>query len=165
MHWLGLFRRTLALAASGFLLPALMAQADLVSAGGDGASGGNSISFSLGQAFAAVTDAADGSVYQGVQQPYELFVVSLDREPGPELALRLFPNPTAGWLVLEYPEHLPVEQGWRYELRDIRGRSLDARDLAGPRTEILMMHQPPGAYVLSVFRQQERLQSFQVIKQ
>lgn len=165
MHWFGLLRQTLALAASGFLLPALMAQADLVSAGGNGSFGSHAVSFTLGQAFAAVVDAETGSVYQGVQQPYELFVVALDREPGADFSLRVFPNPTAGWLVLELPEPFSAEEELRYVLQDIQGRALDVRDFTGSHTEILMQHHPPGAYVLSVFRNHRFLQSFQVIKQ
>jgi hypothetical protein len=164
MHHFGLFRQTLVLAACGFLLPALMAQADMVSAGGNGASAGNSVSFTLGQSFAAVSDTEDGSVYQGVQQPYELFAVSIERDASSKLQVRLFPNPASDRLLLELAG-VETPLGLQYTLYDLQGRQLDERTLAGPLTEISLGYQPPGAYLLRLRQGDHLIETFRIIKQ
>jgi hypothetical protein len=164
MRRFGFFRQVLTLSASVLLVHAARAQADMTAGGGDASSGNHTLSFTLGQSFAHVHDDETGSVYQGVQQPYELFVVSLHRAADEALQVRLFPNPTAGWLLLELPPtELPADL--RYVLHDMQGRPLDDRPVTGPMTEISLLHQPPGTYVLTLLQAERRVQSFQILKQ
>lgn len=157
-------RQVLLLGALSVSLCAARAQADLSAAGGDTSSGDHALSFTIGQAFAQVYDDPAGSVYHGVQQPYELFVVSVQQHTDRDWQVRLFPNPTSGWLLLEIRE-TELPSGLRYVLQDLHGRPLDARVLAGPTTEISLLHQPPGTYFLSLFQDDLRVQSFQIQKQ
>ena len=61
-------------------LPEAYAQQGIPSSGGNAASAGGSVSFSIGQVFFHAQNAANGSIVQGVQQPYEISVVTENKD-------------------------------------------------------------------------------------
>ena len=85
----------------------LYAQTDFVGSGGSVETPAGSVSFTVGQSFSQVTDMAQGAVYEGVQQPFELFVVSIFSGPAQTLHARVFPNPASTDLNIQ----LETEQG------------------------------------------------------
>ena len=80
--------------ATAFLCVSLYSQSNTVSAGGDADGDNGSISYSIGQVVYTSAQGSNGNVNQGVQQPYDVGVVTGIEEAG--INLSVFTNPTSG---------------------------------------------------------------------
>ncbi len=90
-----------ALLMFGFGLTVLHTQESIPASGGDVSGSGGSASYSIGQVFYSTHTGADGSVSEGVQQPYEISVVtSVVEAEGIDLVVSAFPNPVTDHLIL-----------------------------------------------------------------
>lgn len=146
-----------------FLPATLMAQEAVLSSGGDVQNSSGSISYSIGQIAYQQFDGNGKSLAEGVQQPYEISVVSniasLSYE---DIQLEVFPNPTSGLLQLHIREHFTSEIS--YKLLDMKGRELKAASLEDNTAYIQMGNLPEAAYLLQVFIQKKPVRTFQIIK-
>jgi len=82
----------------------LLAQQTVSSAGGNAATGGGgTVSYTVGQvAYTTITNGVNGSVAQGVQQPYEISVVTaLEEANDISLEFSVYPNPFTDYLILK----------------------------------------------------------------
>ncbi len=147
----------------GLGLTGLQAQQAIPSAGGDAFGSGGSASYSFGQVAFYTHGGATGMEAQGVQQPYEIFVVlGLDHASGINLSLTAYPNPTTDFLNLrvEYDTHPDLS----YQLFDINGKLLDNRPIKGNETSIAMSHYSSGTYLIKVIQNNQEVKSFKIIK-
>lgn len=150
------------LCSIGFTLPSY-AQQGIVSGGGDGSSAGGNISVSIGQTFYTATTNAS----HGVQQPYEIFVVSsIESAQHISLSVKVFPNPTTHYLFLalnpsDSKNNLPTE----YMLFDIGGRLLAMGSIVSNETRIQMGSYASGTYILKVVSNRKEVKTFKIIKQ
>ena len=147
----------------GLGLTGLQAQQAIPSTGGDASGSGGSASYSIGQVVYTTNGAATGVEAQGVQQPYEIFVVlGLDHVSGINLSLAAYPNPTTDFLNLrvEYETNPDLS----YQLFDINGKLLDNRPIEGNETAIAMSHYVSGTYLLKVIKNNQVVKSFKIIK-
>ena len=64
----------------GFGLTGLQAQTSVNAIGGDATGSGGSVSYSVGQVVYTTNKGTNGSVVEGVQQPYEILVVTAIKE-------------------------------------------------------------------------------------
>ncbi len=77
------------------------AQTTINTAGGDGSGSGGSVSFSVGQPIYQTRTGTNGSAAEGVQQPYEISVLSSSDEAlGINIVVQAYPNPTADFLTI-----------------------------------------------------------------
>lgn len=74
------------------------AQETIDASGGDAQSGSGSVAYSIGQITTSY-QTGNGSVNQGVQQPYEFFEV-VGTEELDQLSFSVYPNPTEGILFI-----------------------------------------------------------------
>jgi len=82
-------------------LAELKAQEVLPSAGGDASGAGGSVCYTVGQVVYTTSTGTIGSVSAGVQQPYEISVVTgLKHDIGIKLECNAYPNPTTDFLIL-----------------------------------------------------------------
>jgi len=82
-----------------FSASSAMAQQGIVSGGGEGSGTGGSVSATCGQVFYSSTQ----GVSQGLQQPYEIFVVSsIESAQHISLSVKAYPNPTTDYLILAF---------------------------------------------------------------
>jgi hypothetical protein len=82
--------------------PQLKAQHTISSAGGELIGTAGSVSFTAGQVFFHNYTGENGSVSEGIQQPFEIFVVTqIDEIPQIDLEAVAFPNPVSGKLNLK----------------------------------------------------------------
>jgi hypothetical protein len=90
-------------------LSELRAQETIPAAGGNAAGSGGSVSFTVGQVVFTSGTGTSGSVAAGVQQPYEISVVTgLNDDPGISLICSVYPNPTTDFLILSIEGDLPT---------------------------------------------------------
>jgi hypothetical protein len=140
----------------------LFGQRDVVAAGGDISVAAGSVSFTVGQSFAAEIGSAAGTILQGVQQPYELFLVDVS-DPDLLWDLEVYPNPVTHTLILRPGKDLGSE-GFRFALTDLQGRNLASDRIAGPEHILSAAEWAPGTYFLTVFRDQNTYKTFKIIK-
>lgn len=128
-----------------------------------GASG--SISYSVGQSVSATNTGTDGTVISGVQQPYEISVLSGINEKKIKLGYVIYPNPTTDFLKLTVDESATFSSGSiTYQLSDINGKILGNRNITNNEIIIKMTHFTTGIYFLRIFQGNTEKKSFKIIK-
>ncbi len=145
-------------------LPVLtFSQQGVHSSGGEASGSGGSVSYSVGQLFYHVHYGADAFVAEGVQQPYEISVITVVEEAEDiSLLFRTYPNPVSDFLVLETTGH---ETGkLRYQLFDMKGMLLQEQQVVDAQTTIPMRGYDPAVYFLRLTRQNEVIKTFRILK-
>ena len=140
----------------------LHAQQSANAAGGDATGNNGSASFSVGQVAYTYVAGSSISSNQGVQQPYEFFLVGINEEKGISLSMSVFPNPT------QVLVNLKIESGdfenLSFQLFDISGKLLLTQKISSALTAVPMQTLASGAYLLQVVEQQKQLKTFKIIK-
>lgn len=147
----------------GFGLTGLQAQEAVTGSGGEASGSGGTVSFSVGQVVYTTNNGVGGSVAQGVQQPYEISVITaIDQNMEINLACSAFPNPTADYLILKVDQ---VEnQNLSYTLYDIHGKALQDSQIKNMETKISMVNFSPSTYFLKVTNNKKEVKTFKIIK-
>ena len=148
---------------AGMSISALHAQQSANAAGGDATGSGGSASYSLGQVVYTAVSGSSGTSNQGVQQPYEFFVTGITETPGIGLEVSAFPNPTPAILNLKIEGGKDLT-GMSYQLFDVTGKQLIARQVSANLSQIAMQNFASGTYMLRVLENQKTIQSFTIIK-
>jgi hypothetical protein len=144
-------------------LTGLQAQESINSAGGNATGSGGSSSYSVGQAACQIHTATNGSVTEGVQQPYEISVVTAIKDArGINLSVSAYPNPTTDHLILEVQDF--DLSNLKYQLYDVNGRLLQSKNITVNRSNIAMGNLMPGNYFLKVIHNNIEVKAFNIIK-
>lgn len=135
-----------------------------INAAGDGGTGtGGSIEYSVGQVNYITNSGSGGTISEGVQHSYEIFVItSLPDAPDIGLYCSVYPNPTQGKLILkiEYTEN----NLYSCQLYDITGKLLGVEWLTTNEAVVEMENLPAGIYLLKVKENQKDIKTFRIIK-
>lgn len=145
----------------GSLTGSLLAQGSIVAAGGDASGAGGSVSYTSGLTGFMSRSGSGGVITEGVQQPYEIYVVSVSEVQGVELSAVVFPNPTSGLLKLRIEGKY---DNLDYTLLDLTGKIIEKHKLTGPSEEINMSALSNGLYFLKVSHKNRALKTFQIVK-
>ena len=139
----------------------LSAQSVIVPFGGDATDGSVTVSYTVGQV--AVQANSDGSttIYEGVQQPYEIQIIGIDNYPGITLNAMVFPNPTVGNVQLTM-NNVQLED--EVKVFDMNGKFLFVKKIEGENTEIPMSDLAAGTYFVNVVSEKQVLKTFKVVK-
>lgn len=73
-----------------------VAQSVIVPFGGDATDGSVTVSYTVGQVAVQANSDGGTTIYEGVQQPYEIQTIGIDNYPGITLNAMVYPNPTVG---------------------------------------------------------------------
>jgi len=147
-------------------LTALKAQETIPASGGNATGSGGTVSFSVGQVVYTTNTGTNGSVAQGVQQPYEISIVTgLETVNGITLECSVYPNPAIDLLNLKIdaPTSLSL-QSMSYQLFDINGKPLEYRKITDVVTSIKMSGLPMAAYYLKLSENNTVVKTFKIIK-
>jgi len=140
----------------------ISAQESVIASGGTGSGGGGSNTYSIGQVAYTEINGAGFSAIQGVQQPYEIYILSNDDHKDISLNIAAYPNPAISLLTLRIEtaemNHL------RYKLFDFHGRLLRSEDIRNIETAIPMGTYEAATYILNVYSGQSKLKTFKIIK-
>jgi hypothetical protein len=146
-----------------FYMSSALAQEAVLAAGGDATGGGGSAAYAVGQILYSSSSDASGEVFQGVQQPYEIMVISgLDQFEDLNLIISTYPNPVSDLLILKV-ESLE-RNDLNFKMYNSNGRIVFSDKLLKTQTNIDMSHLAPGAYFLHVIMEQEAVKTFKIIK-
>jgi hypothetical protein len=147
----------------GLGLTGLQAQESVNVTGGNASGSGGSVSYSVGQVLYHTHTRTNGSVAEGVQQPFEISVVTaIEEAKGINLSVSAYPNPTTDFL------HLKVEseklKNLSYQLFDMNGMLLQSEKTTGNQTSIVMSNLVPATYFVIVIQGNKEVKTFKIIK-
>jgi len=145
-----------------FLLGAFSvnAQEALTVSGTNANSSSGTVSYTIGQPFYVSSQGPDGSLSEGVQQPYEISGVLGIDEKDIDLKIKAYPNPTIDVLQLYIGNH----QDMSFILYDLNGRLLQKGIVHSQTTQIDMQGLPQATYFLLVKNKEKEVKSFKIIK-
>ena len=138
----------------------LQAQVSMNAAGGDAMGDGGSVSYSLGQVAFSANVGTNGFVTQGVQQPYEISVLSV-AEQAENISLSVYPNPSTDYLYLTTSDEI---SNLSYQLFDMNGKLLKSEKIIGNQTIIDMQDLVSATYFVKVNQGNKTVKSFKIIK-
>lgn len=146
-------------------LASIYAQQVIPSGGGNASGSGGTVSYSIGQLVYTTNTGANGSVAQGVQQPFEISMVTGIREAkGITLQCVVYPNPTSDYILLKIEDY-SIDNLY-YRLYDINGRLVESNVVTGAETRIIMNHLASALYYLSIMSgdNNEEIKTFKIVK-
>ncbi len=147
----------------GFSFTSATAQNSVNGAGGNASGSGGSASYSVGQVVYNSTFETNASVAQGVQQSYEISVVtSFEEAKEMNLSVSVFPNPTSDYLILETKDSELLNL--HFQLYDMNGKLLQNGKITSNQTNIEMSHLAPATYFVKVSDINNELKAFKIIK-
>jgi len=139
------------------------AQNSIPASGGNASGSGGTVSYSIGQVVYTNYTGTNGSVAQGVQQPYEISVVTgIVEAKDISLEIDVYPNPATDFVKLKI-ENYEVKN-LRYQLYDINGSLLKDNKVEGNETSISMQNLLPSVYFLKITDNNKVIKTFKIIK-
>jgi hypothetical protein len=146
-----------------FSLSPCMAQATIPATGGNAAGSSGSASYTVGQLVYTTSSGTNGTVSHGVQQPYEISVITeIPGTAGINLECKVYPNPTRG--IIKLVISTGDFDNLRYQLYDLGGLRLLENKVVSEETEILMDNLRPSTYILKVISGSKEIKTFKIIK-
>lgn len=147
----------------GFGQTGLQAQESNNTTGSIALGSGGSVSYSIGQVVYQTHTGTNGSVNEGVQQPYEISVITgIEEMRGINLSVLAYPNPTTGLLQLKVEREKTKKLS--YQLFDINGKLLQTEEITGNETNIVMGNFMPATYFVKVIQDNLEVKSIKIIK-
>lgn len=147
------------------MLTGLQAQETIPATGGEASGSGGSVSYTVGQVFYTTNEGTGGnSVAQGVQQPYEISVVTgIPEAEDISLSVSAYPNPTTDYLTVKVENYKTANL--QYMVFDINGKLLQQVKCTGNETNINIQDYPAANYFVKVLDNKKEIKVFKIIKQ
>ena len=149
-------------------LTGVKAQESTTATGGNARGDGGSVSYTVGQVFYTSNSGEGGTCAQGVQQPYEITIVSGIEHEGIKLECTAYPNPATSHLVLYIEASTMGTQKnatLEYKLFDTNGKLLANQPISSSETTIPMENYPAETYILNIISGKSEIKSFKIVKQ
>ena len=141
----------------------IQAQIAIPSSGGNATGSGGTASYTFGQVVYTTISGTNGSSAQGVQQPYEISVVTaIEEAKDISLEIVVYPNPATDFIKLKI-ENFEVQK-LRYQLYDINGSLLQDNKIVNNETSIIMSNYMSSTYFLKVTDNNKVVKTFKIIK-
>lgn len=154
--------KMLALFFLSFGITAANGQQAITTTGGNASGSGATVAYTVGQIVYTTYINTNGTVSQGIQQPYEILVTMGIDNHSVNLKLAAYPNPTSGFLTL----HVSNTQlsTLNFELYDISGKLIETRKITSPTETINMDNLPVATYFLKVANNNKEIKTFKIMK-
>ena len=121
-----------------------------------------SVSYSIGEVYYNTTLNSNSVITQGIQQPYEIYLISGIGNEKDVMLITAFPNPTSTILKLLIQD-IRLD-GLNYKLYDLLGKEILSSDIQKNQTELDLNNLMPAVYFIKVFRYNSNLKYFKIIK-
>lgn len=131
-------------------------------AGGNATGTGGNVSYSVGQVFYLVKEDNNITVSEGVQQPYEISVITSNSDDAIDLDYKVFPNPANDALTLKVPQKYCGKSS--YTLYDVAGNVIIKAVISNQEVVFETAHLAKGIYFLSISGDKKHLKNFKIIK-
>ena len=122
------------------------------------------VSYSIGQVDYIWTKSTAGSLNEGVQQPFEIFILSgiEEKRIGLSYQVSVYPNPASTLLILNIENY--KSSNLAYEMSDMLGKMISRKQVEGTETIIRMDELALGNYLISVVDNNQIVKTFKIIK-
>lgn len=140
----------------------LQAQETLTTAGKEATGAGGTVSYTIGQVVYTTPTGINGSMAQGVQQPYEISATTGIEVAEVNLNFLAYPNPTKNNLNLSVGKLL--SDNLSFQLVNTLGKLIQEQNIISETTSIKMENLPKTIYFVRVQEGQELLKTFKIIK-
>ena len=141
----------------------LQAQQVVTTSGGNASGSGGTASYTIGQIVYTTNANSNGSVAQGVQQPYEISVITaIEDAKDINLIFSVYPNPTTDFLTLKI-ENYELEN-LSYWLYGVSGNLIESKKVQSGEIQISMTNQLSGTYFLKLTEGNKDVKTFKIIK-
>ena len=137
-------------------------QQAVIPAGGNANGSSGNVSYTIGQVAYTTNSNTNYSVAQGVQQPFEISILSVDEQFPTTIQLKAYPNPTNDYLTLDI-DKLDIE-GLHYTLIDINGKIILEEDIIQQQTILNFTSIPSSTYFIKVTAKGKNVKTFKIIK-
>jgi hypothetical protein len=139
------------------------AQEAITASGGVASGTGGSASYSMGQVFYTNSNGAGGSVSTGVQQPFEISVVTeINEARGINLKVLAYPNPTTNYLTVTVEE--TMDYPFTAQLFDSNGKMVVSEKIIHQESKIDLRLLLQGVYFLKILQAEMEIKTFKIIK-
>ena len=138
------------------------AQNAVVATGGSATGGGGSFSYSVGQIAQNYYSGANGSMSEGLQQPFEILTLGTDIFQNILLEMTIYPNPTTSNVTLKI-SNLDLEN-LNYQLLDITGKQISSVKISKADTQITLEKYNASIYFLNIIKNDKTIKTFKIIK-
>jgi len=146
-----------------FGLTVTNAQQSANASGGKASGSGGTVSYSVGEIAYTTATGSNGSVAQGVQQPFEISVVlGLEEAENISLNLIAYPNPATDRLTLKLDNY--ENNNLSFQLFDLTGKLLHNEKIKSNETIINMLDYQFGIYFLKVYSTEKEIKTFKILK-
>lgn len=145
------------------VISTLNAQETIVSSGGNASGDGGSVSYSIGQAVYSSYNGNEGSITEGVNHPFEIFInTAINELNGISLSVSAYPNPTTNFLTLKI-DGFEYDR-YSYYLYNLDGRLLDNKKIESSESNIDMSNYRPASYILKITKGNNKIKVFTITK-
>ncbi|MDD4148633.1 MAG: T9SS type A sorting domain-containing protein [Bacteroidales bacterium] len=147
----------------GLGITGLQAQESINATGGNASGSGGSVSYSVGQLTYQTHVGTNGSVAEGVQQPYEISIVTeIEEAKVINLLVSAYPNPTTDYLTLSISGF--DISNLSYQLYDMQGKLLKNEKITCSETSVVMSNLVPATYFVKVIQGNKEIKTFKIMK-
>ena len=147
------------------LLSVMFAQAQttVTASGGEALGSGGTVSYTVGQVTYQTHRGTNTSVAEGVQQPYEISVVTgIEEAKDIKLLVSAYPNPATDYLTVKVENYETANL--QYLVFNINGELLQKVKCAGNETNINIQDYSTATYFVKVIDRQKEIKTFKIIK-
>lgn len=145
-----------------FICPILKAQTAFVTTGGNIVGSDGIVSCSIGQVFYNTNSGTEGNVSEGVQQPYEISIISEKPSFINSIKIETYPNPTKDFITLKVEDYESLDLD--IKLLGVNGNIIFSEQLLSNSTKIDMRDLAPATYILQIINHLDIIRSFKIIK-
>lgn len=144
-------------------LSGVQAQQSVNTTGGNASGSGGTVNYSVGQVVSQIHSGTNGSLAEGVQQPYEISVVTGIKEAKSIiLTVSVYPNPTTDYLILEVKDF--ELSSLHFQLYDMQGKLLHDKKITSKQTNVAISNLVPATYFVKVIQGNKEVKTFKIIK-
>jgi len=143
----------------------LLAQNGIVAVGGNIIGTTGSVSYSVGQVDYLIKTDSGGTISAGLQQPYEIFILSGIEEKDIDLVFVsaiVYPNPTNDILTLKVENY--DLRNLSYQLYDLYGKLLLDKKVVSGESTIYMAELANATYFIKILDGNNLIKMFKIIK-
>jgi hypothetical protein len=146
-----------------FCMTRLQAQETIPVSGGNATGNGGTVSYSVGQMVYTSNFGTNGSVFQGVQQPFEISeITGINEAFGINLTASVYPNPTTELLTLIISNF--EISNLSYQLYDLNGKLEETKKIENNQINIVVSNLVPATYFLKIIQNKTEIKLFKIIK-
>jgi hypothetical protein len=147
----------------GFCIGIAQAQETIPVTGVTATGSGGSVSYTVGQIANGNLSGTNGYIIEGVQQPYEISVVTgIENTASIRLECIVYPNPTSGTVKLVFESY--DYENLKFRLYDITGALLQDKKVESRETEISLENLSSSVYLLKVMNNNLEVKVFKIVK-